>query len=78
MSWTTTIVIATIGLIIAGVLRALVSSYKKVGKEEALRELHEDAARRDHAAHEIQGKAIPTGKKLLNMIRRQSGLDEKL
>jgi len=78
MSWTTTIVIATIGLIIAGVLRALVSSYKKAGKEEALRELHEDAARRDRAAHEIQEKAIPTGKKLLNMIRRQSGLDEKL
>ncbi|HIB85470.1 MAG TPA: hypothetical protein EYO59_12985 [Chromatiaceae bacterium] len=77
MSWTTTIVIATIGLIVAGVLKALVSSYKKAGKEEALREMHEEAARRDQASHDVQKKSIPTGKRLLNALRRQSGLKEK-
>jgi len=74
MSWTLGIIISVIVGVIIGIFTYMTNSYKKMGRQEVENEIHEDAGRRIRETNIILRKAIPTGKRLIDSIKRRSGI----
>jgi len=72
--WTIGIIVSVIVGVIVGVLSYIMNTYKKMGRQEVENEIHEDAEKRTRATNFILRKAIPTGQRLIDSIKRRSGV----
>ena len=73
--WTIGIIVSVIVGVIVGVLSYIMNTYKKMGRQEVENEIHQDAEKRTKATNSILRKAIPTGQRLIDYIKRRSGID---
>ena len=74
MSWTMGIIITVIVGVIIGIFTYIMNKFKKMGRQEVENEIHEDAEKRTRATNIILRKAIPTGVRLIDSIKRRSGV----
>jgi hypothetical protein len=68
------IIITVIVGVIIGLFTYIMNTYKKMGRQEVENEIHEDAEKRTRATNIILRKAIPTGQRLIDSIKRRSGI----
>ena len=74
MGWTFGIIISVVVGIVVGIITYMMNAYKKMGRQEVENEIHEDAEKRTRATNSILRKAIPTGQRLIDSIKRRSGV----
>ena len=74
MGWTFGIIISVVVGVVIGIITYMMNSYKKMGRQEVENEIHEDAEKRTRATNIILRKAIPTGQRLIDSIKRRSGV----
>jgi uncharacterized membrane-anchored protein YhcB (DUF1043 family) len=74
MSWAMGIIITVIVGVIIGVFTYIMNKFKNMGRQEVENEIHEDAEKRTRATNSILRKAIPTGQRLIDSIKRRSGV----
>ena len=74
MGWTFGIIISVVVGIVIGIITYMMNTYKKMGRQEVENEIHEDAEKRTRATNIILRKAIPTGQRLIDSIKRRSGI----
>ena len=74
MGWTFGIIISVVVGVVIGIITYMMNSYKKMGRQEVENEIHEDAEKRTRATNFILRKAIPTGQRLIDSIKRRSGV----
>jgi hypothetical protein len=68
------IIITVIVGVIIGVFTYIMNKFKNMGRQEVENEIHEDAEKRTRATNSILRKAIPTGQRLIDSIKRRSGV----
>ena len=73
--WTIGIIVSVIVGVIVGVLSYIMNTYKKMGRQEVENEIHQDAEKRTKLSNSILRKAIPTGQRLIDYIKRRSRLN---
>lgn len=74
MGWTFGIIISVVVGIVIGILTYIMNKFKNMGRQEVENEIHEDAEKRTRATNSILRKAIPTGQRLIDSIKRRSGV----
>ena len=74
MGWTFGIIISVVVGIVIGILTYIMNKFKNMGRQEVENEIHEDAEKRTRATNIILRKAIPTGQRLIDSIKRRSGI----
>jgi len=68
------IIISVIVGVIIGLFTYIMNKFKNMGRQEVENEIHEDAEKRTRATNSILRKAIPTGQRLIDSIKRRSGI----